>query len=129
MIDDEPHLVTIICRALSPLGIQVEGAHDGKTGLGMALSGEYDLVLLDLKLPALSGISVLRRVMDARPGQEVLVCSGLNDPEQKAQCLELGAVGYVTKPFDLGDLVARVRAQILPRAWPTLQVITGRSGR
>lgn len=109
MIDDEPKLVNMVSRALSRLGLQVDRAYDGSTGLTMALSGRYELVLLDLGLPGLSGVTVLRRVIEARPEQQVVVCSGRTDPEQKAECLQLGAAGYVTKPFDLSKLVARVR--------------------
>lgn len=101
---------------LSPLGIQVEDANDGATGLAMALSGRYDLVLLDLILPELGGTAVLRRVMEIRPGQRVVVCSARTASERKAQCLKLGAVGYMTKPFDLSELVALVQAHIGPPA-------------
>ena len=59
----------------------------------MALRGKYDLVLLDLMLPGLSGTSVLRRMIETRPEQRVVVCSATTDPAQKAQCHELGAVG------------------------------------
>jgi DNA-binding response OmpR family regulator len=109
VIDDEPKLVNMVSRALSRLNVQVDRAYDGPTGLTMALSGRYEVVLLDLALPGLSGVSVLRRVIEARPEQQVVVCSGRRDPEQKAQCLKLGASGYMTKPFDLSRLVARVR--------------------
>jgi two-component system response regulator ArlR len=109
VIDDEPKLVNMVSRALSRLDVQVDRAYDGPTGLTMALSGRYELVLLDLALPGLSGVSVLRRVIEVRPQQQVVVCSGRTDPEQKAECLELGAAGYMTKPFDLSKLVARVR--------------------
>jgi DNA-binding response OmpR family regulator len=109
VIDDEPKLVNMVSRALSRLDLHVDRAYDGPTGLTMALSGRYELVLLDLALPGLNGVSVLRRVIEARPEQQVVVCSGRTDPEQKAKCLQLGAAGYMTKPFDLSKLVARVR--------------------
>ena len=108
MIDDEPKFVNIVSRALTARGFEVDGASDGTNGLAMALSRRYELVLLDLMLPGLSGIQVLRRIMKARPEQRVLVCSALIDPEQRARCLELGAIGYLTKPFDLSELVARL---------------------
>jgi two-component system response regulator ArlR len=110
VIDDEPKLVNMVSRALSRLDLQVDRAYDGLTGLTMALSGRYELVLLDLALPGLNGVTVLRRVIEARPEQQVVVCSGRTDPAQKAHCLELGAAGYLTKPFDLSKLVARLCA-------------------
>jgi DNA-binding response OmpR family regulator len=128
VIDDEPKLVNMVSRALSPLHVQVDSAYDGSTGLTMALSGRYELVLLDLALPGLSGVSVLRRVIEARPEQHVVVCSGGTDPEQKAQCLELGAAGYLTKPFDLSNLAARLCALRADRpSHSALQSTTERS--
>jgi CheY-like chemotaxis protein len=116
VIDDEPHLVSILSRALPSFGLRVDGASDGTTGLALALGGRYDVVLLDLRLPDSSGTTVLRRIMETRPEQRVVVCTAVTDPEQKARCLALGAADYVTKPFDLPELVARLRAQLGPPA-------------
>ena len=128
VIDDEPQLVAIASRALSPLGIDVDRAYDGTAGLAMARRGGYDLVLLDLRLPELSGISVLQGIMESHPDHRVIVCSALSDPEQEVRCLDLGAAGYLTKPLDLGQLVVRVRAELsVPRS--TLQNGTQRSLR
>ena len=74
--------------------------------------GRYELVVLDLLLPGLDGVTVLRRLIDERPQQRVLVLSALSDVKEKVRCLELGASDYLSKPFALAELVARVRARL-----------------
>jgi DNA-binding response OmpR family regulator len=69
-------------------------------------------VVLDLLLPGLDGVSLLRELMQARPEQRVLVLSAIADVQSKVDCLELGASDYLPKPFSLAELVARVRARI-----------------
>src|SRR4051812_49819828 len=78
----------------------------------MAESGGFDLVVLDLMMPGVSGHGVLRSLMRARPHQRVLVLSALGDVDSKVRCLELGAADYLTKPFALAELVARVWARL-----------------
>src|SRR4051812_44917679 len=78
----------------------------------MAESGGFDLVVLDLMMPGVSGHGVLRSLMRARPHQRVLVLSALSDVASKVRCLELGAADYLAKPFALAELVARVWARL-----------------
>jgi len=112
MVDDEPRIVNFVSRALSSEGFGVDGAPDGVRGLELARTGKYELVVLDLLLPGLDGVSVLRGIMESRPEQRVLVLSALSDVESKVRCLELGASDYLPKPFALPELVARVRARL-----------------
>ncbi len=112
VIDDEPRIVSFVSRALSAEGFQVDGAHDGIRALEMAGSGSYELIVLDLLLPHLDGMSVLQGLMETRPDQRVLVLSALSDVETKVRCLELGASDYLSKPFSLAELIARVRARL-----------------
>ena len=112
VVDDEPRIASFVSRALSAEGLQVDAALDGRRGLELARSGRYALVVLDLLLPGVDGVSVLRDLMQARPEQRVLVLSALSDVESKVQCLELGASDYLPKPFSLAELVARVRARL-----------------
>ena len=76
--------------------------------MDLARTGRYELVVLDLLLPGLDGVTVLRRLIDERPQQRVLVLSALSDVKEKVRCLELGASDYLSKPFALAELVARV---------------------
>ena len=116
VIDDEPAISSALANALSRAGYVVDTAATGADGLRRAAASDYDLVLLDLMIPDLDGRAVLRRLLAARPGQVVLVLSCLDDVEYKVECLDLGAQDYITKPFALGELIARVRVQL--RALP-----------
>lgn len=112
VVEDEPRIAGFVSRALSAEGFQVDAASDGRRGLELARTGRYSLVVLDLLLPQLDGVSLLRDLMQARPDQRVLVLSALGDVENKVECLELGASDYLPKPFSLAELVARVRARL-----------------
>ena len=112
MIDDEPGIRNLVSRTLSSAGFQVDCAADGRRGLEMARSGRHELVLLDLMLPGLDGVSVLRSLMAERPAQRVLILSAVGDVPSKVRCLELGAADYLPKPFAVAELVARVRARL-----------------
>jgi DNA-binding response OmpR family regulator len=112
VVDDEPRIVSFVSRALAAEGFQVDGAKDGVRGLDLARSGRYELVVLDLLLPGQDGVTVLRRLMEERPQQRVVVLSALSDVDEKVRCLELGASDYLSKPFALRELVARVRARL-----------------
>jgi two-component system copper resistance phosphate regulon response regulator CusR len=126
VVDDEPRIVSFVSRALSAEGFQVDGAHDGIRALELAKTGRYELVVLDLLLPHLDGIAVLRDLLESRPDQRVLVLSALSDVETKVRCLEFGASDYLSKPFSLAELIARVRARLRqPDAGPRHRVLRG----
>jgi two-component system OmpR family response regulator len=112
VVDDEPRIVSFVSRALTAEGFQVDGAKDGVRGFDLARTGRYELVVLDLLLPGQDGVTVLERLMEERPQQRVLVLSALSDVDEKVRCLELGASDYLSKPFALRELVARVRARL-----------------
>ncbi|HEV8683544.1 MAG TPA: response regulator transcription factor [Actinomycetota bacterium] len=112
VVDDEPRIVSFVSRALAAEGFGVDSAHDGTRALELVRSRPYELVILDLLLPGLDGVSVLRGIMESRPEQRVLVLSALSDVESKVHCLDLGASDYVAKPFSLAELIARVRARV-----------------
>jgi DNA-binding response OmpR family regulator len=112
VVDDEPRITSFVARALSAEGLQVDAAQDGRRGLELARTGRYGLVVLDLLLPGIDGVSLLRDLMRSRPDQRVLVVSALSDVESKVECLELGASDYLPKPFSIAELVARVRARL-----------------
>jgi DNA-binding response OmpR family regulator len=112
LVEDEPRIGDFICRALADIGCRTDTAQDGPAGLRLAAGGEYDLVILDLIMPDMDGRTVLARLVRDRPGQPVLVLSCLDDVQVKVRCLELGAQDYLTKPFSLAELLARVRVQL-----------------
>ncbi len=112
LVDDEPRIRDFICRALSSAGYAIDFAETGAAGLRHALTGDYDLVILDLIMPDLDGREVLSQLARERPEQPVLVLSCLADVTTKVDCLELGAQDYLTKPFSLAELLARVRVRL-----------------
>jgi DNA-binding response OmpR family regulator len=90
----------------------------GLPAVQLVTTEQYALVVLDLILPGLDGVSVLKRIIEAKPDQKVMVLSGVGGTDSKVQCLELGAVDYITKPFSVEELLARVSAR-LREAAPT----------
>lgn len=112
VIEDEPGIVDFLERGLRAQGFDVISAVDGNTGAAAALNQEVDLVVLDLMLPGQSGLEVLAKVHDAKPGLPVIVLTALGEVEHRVAGLDAGAVDYLTKPFSLTELAARVRAQL-----------------
>jgi two-component system OmpR family response regulator len=112
VVDGEPRTTLVLDRALTEYGHGVDSASDGPQALELAASGAYRLVLLDLALPGEDGMDVLRRMIAARPEQEVMVLSAQSEVETKVRCLDIGAVDFVTKPVSLAELLARVRRRL-----------------
>jgi two-component system copper resistance phosphate regulon response regulator CusR len=112
IVEDEARIESFLRRALTSCGFEVTSVTDGHAALEACKKDPYDLVLLDLLLPRLDGFAFLERVYEIRPEQEVLVLSALSDVESKVRCFELGAADYVTKPFVLAELIARIRTRV-----------------
>jgi len=111
-IDDEPGIRNFVSRGLRGEGFTVDLAPDGDAGLKAALGPPYDLIILDLLLPDLGGIEVLRRLIHQHRGQPVIVLSALGDTPSKVASLEAGADDYLVKPFSFEELLARVRVRL-----------------
>ena len=113
IVEDEPRLAENIARSLrESAGYAVDVAPDGEEGLFLAEANVYDAVLLDLMLPKLGGMEVLTRIRKAGQHTPVLVLTARDDKESVVALLNAGADDYLTKPFDLGELLARVKALI-----------------
>jgi DNA-binding response OmpR family regulator len=112
VVDDEQRILDFVARGLRAEGYTVDVAPDGQTGLDAALARPYDLVILDLLMPAVDGRTVLRRILERKPEQAVLILSALTDTPTKVEALELGAEDYLAKPFFFAELLARVRARL-----------------
>ena len=110
--DDEPGIRSFIGRALDAAGYLTDFAATGTEALRRARASHYDLVILDLVMPDMAGQAVLEGMLAARPDQAVLVLSCLADVASKVDCLERGAQDYLTKPFSLAELLARVRVRL-----------------
>lgn len=110
VVEDEPEIATTIARALDEMGVPVDVALDGEQGLRLAREGAYAAAVLDLMLPKLPGLSLLKTLRGEQPLLPVLVLTALGGVDERIQGLDLGADDYLTKPFALGELLARVRA-------------------
>ena len=113
IIEDEARLAENVARSLrESAGYAVDISLDGEEGAFMAESNPYDLVILDLMLPKLDGLSVLQRMRDGGSAVPVLVLTARDEKESIVALLNAGADDYVAKPFDLGELLARAKALI-----------------
>jgi DNA-binding response OmpR family regulator len=112
IIEDEPRILGFLRLGLEAEGFAVDGAEDGAAGLALALTEPYALVVLDLLLPELDGLSLLRELRRRRPEIPVLILSARSDLPTKLRGFELGASDYLSKPFSFDEFVARVRVHI-----------------
>ncbi|MGZ4161760.1 MAG: response regulator transcription factor [Neobacillus sp.] len=112
VIEDETQIARVLKMELEYEGYQVTVEHDGKSGLETAFQSEIDLILLDVMLPGLSGNEVLRRLRKEDRNTPVILLTARNTTFDKVAGLDQGANDYVTKPFEIEELLARIRACI-----------------
>jgi two-component system copper resistance phosphate regulon response regulator CusR len=112
VIEDEPGIVDFLERGLRAQGFEVQSALDGISGTRRALTEAVDLVVLDMMLPGLGGLEVLGKVHEAKPMLPVIVLTASGEVDDRIAGLDAGAVDYLVKPFSMGELTARVRAQL-----------------
>jgi DNA-binding response OmpR family regulator len=120
IIDDDIELCELLAARMNGEGFEIEAVHEGNRGLERALSREHSLVVLDLMLPGMGGLDVLRRVREQSP-IPVLVLTARGEDVDRILGLEIGADDYLPKPFNPRELIARIRA-ILRR---TVRVTAG----
>ncbi|HVS12031.1 MAG TPA: response regulator transcription factor [Planctomycetota bacterium] len=116
VVEDEVDLALGVRDALQHAGFQVDVAHDGKLALERLRKGRYDLVVLDLMLPGMNGLELLRELRKDRQDIRVLILTALADEEDLLEGFQAGADDYMAKPFSPRELVARVEAQFRRRA-------------
>jgi len=112
VIEDEARIQAFLARGLEAEGYSVVAAADGREGLALATASRWDLVVLDLLLPGLNGLQVLRELHRAKPELPVVILSARGDVETKLRGFELGAADYLAKPFSLDELLARIRVRL-----------------
>lgn len=110
VVEDNKDLAQLLALHLRDLSYQVDVAHDGRVGLTKATDSAYDLVILDLMLPGLDGLEVCRRVRRAETYVPILMLTSKSSELDRVLGLEIGADDYVTKPFSIQELLARVKA-------------------
>jgi len=112
LIEDDPAIVSGLELNLSLEGYQVLSAADGETGFRVACDQNPDMVVLDIMLPGMNGLEVLRRLRERSPDIPVLVLSARGEEADKVLGLQLGADDYMSKPFSLSELLARINAAL-----------------
>lgn len=110
LVDDEVELTEPLSRVLQREGYSVKVAHDGETGYTLATNSEFDLLILDWMMPGLSGLDMCRRLRDHNLTTPVLFLTAKDTLDDRVQGLDAGADDYLVKPFELRELLARVRA-------------------
>ena len=115
LVEDDTEIADLVAMNLSDLNLRTDRAADGKTGLEKALSGNYALVILDIMLPELDGLSVCRSIRTNDQLTPILMLTARSDEIDRVVGLEIGADDYLTKPFSVRELMARVKA-LLRRA-------------
>jgi DNA-binding response OmpR family regulator len=112
VVDDEPRILEFVARGLEAEGFAVDSAGDGAAALEAAERVAYDVVVLDLLLPRLDGLTVLRELRQRRPRLPIVILSARSDLATKLRGFQLGASDYLAKPFSLDELIARVRVHL-----------------
>lgn len=112
IVEDEIHLAEALTQILRKNHYSVDAVHDGQSGLDNALSGIYDLLLLDIMLPGMDGISLLKSIRAERIATPVILLTAKGEVDDKIAGLDHGADDYVAKPFNTGELLARIRAAL-----------------
>lgn len=112
IVEDEQNIVDILSFNLSREGYDTLEAYDGPTGLQLALEQNPDLILLDLMLPGMNGFDVCAKIRESGSSIPIIMLTAREEEEDKVMGLELGADDYITKPFSMRELLARVKANI-----------------
>ncbi len=110
MIEDDEKISAFVTRGLKQAGFGVDHASDGENGLQLGLSQRYDAAIIDLMLPKLDGLSVIRELRKQQSNVPIIVLSAKREVEERVQCLEAGSDDYMVKPFAFSELLARLQA-------------------
>ena len=108
VVDDEPSIVTLLTFNLEKEGYQVVSAVDGKMGVDLALSEDFDFIILDVMLPQMDGIEITKKLRQEKIETPILVLTAKDDPIDRILGLEIGADDYLTKPFSPREVLAQL---------------------
>jgi two-component system, OmpR family, copper resistance phosphate regulon response regulator CusR len=122
--EDDTSLASFVKKGLDAEHYAVDVSNDGEQARAMAGEFDYDLVVLDLSLPRLDGVTILRYLRTRKPSMPILVLTGRTKVEDRVQCLDLGADDYLSKPFSFSELSARIRALLRRCHLPAESVLT-----
>jgi two-component system, OmpR family, copper resistance phosphate regulon response regulator CusR len=122
--EDDVPLASFVKRGLEAEHYAVDTTADGEQARAMASEFDFDLVVLDLGLPRLDGVSILRAVRTRKPSMPILILTGRSRVEERVECLDLGADDFLSKPFSFSELSARIRALLRRCRLPSESVLT-----
>src|SRR5213082_2804760 len=122
--EDDPALASFVRKGLEAEHYAVDVTTDGEQARAMAGELDYDLLMLDLNLPRMDGVAILRHLRTRKPSLPILVLTSRNRVEDRVQCLDLGADDYLGKPFSFTELSARIRALMRRSHLPAESVLT-----
>ncbi|MFN8810899.1 MAG: response regulator transcription factor, partial [Cyclobacteriaceae bacterium] len=117
VVEDEPAMQLGLKDNLEMEGYEITLAGDGETGAQLAINGTFDLILLDVMLPRLSGFDVCKKVRASGQSTPIILLTARGEEIDKVLGLELGADDYITKPFGVRELLARVKAHLRRHSW------------
>jgi DNA-binding response OmpR family regulator len=122
--EDDPALASFVRKGLEAEHYAVDVTTDGEQARAMAGELDYDLLMLDLNLPRMDGVTILRHLRTQKPSLPILVLTSRNRVEDRVQCLDLGADDYMGKPFSFAELSARIRALLRRSHLPAAAVLS-----
>jgi DNA-binding response OmpR family regulator len=114
LVEDDPRIASFVTRALATLGLECEWVQTGEEALARIGQGGIDLQILDLGLPDMDGLDVLRQLRGNGSNLPVVVVTARSDLQDRATAFDLGVTGYLRKPFPLSELLGLVRASVSP---------------
>ena len=124
VVDDEPHIVSLVTRALRAEGFDTVSVYDGQEALDAAQGDDIDLVILDVGLPSMDGFDVLRALRAQGGRMPVIMLTARSGTSDTIEGLDAGASDYVPKPFSVAELLARVRSRLRERTGAITMVLT-----
>ena len=116
-VDDEPNFLVLVDRVLSKEGYRITTALDSRQALAYVDCVNFSLAVLDIKMAPIDGIEVLARIKKRSPSTRVIMVTGYPTEENRAECIKLGADGYMTKPINLPELITLLR-DLMPAGKP-----------
>jgi DNA-binding NtrC family response regulator len=108
VVDDEESIRNVLCRKLRSRGYDCEVAADGEQALWKAFMRDFDLILMDVRMPKMSGMDALHKIVVDHPETSVVMLTAVADTQTAVEAMKLGAYDYVTKPFNMDDVMLRV---------------------
>lgn len=112
IVEDDPKIAALIEKGMREAGFEVDVCHDGNSGLAQGLTGDYDAAVIDIMLPGLDGLALIRQLREQRVSTPVLILSARQSVDDRIRGLQQGGDDYMVKPFSFSELLARIQALI-----------------